>query len=1044
VVLQIILIISILLQLMAAILVLRLIPFTGHQRAWLLIALAVLLMALRRIAFFVGLVSDNSDFSLNAEVLGLFISILLVLGISSIKPLIRLIQNAHAEMEKRVNERTDALARLNTVLENEIIERLLLERALRTSEAHYRAVVEDQTELICRFLADGTLTFVNAAFGRYFGRSPEALISDNFFAIVGDAAAVIQAQLQTGPAATPPLVQTVTLEIGGRWQQWTIRGIYDEARTLVVYQVVGHDISDLIQHQQALLEARELLERRVQERTAELSAANEQLQREIAERERAEAALRESEERYRIISEISSDYAFSYRVEPDGHTVPEWTTGAAQRITGLSQAELLDAGRRARLIHPDDMNKAHERYSRLLRGEMDVTDLRIMTRQGELRWLRTYGKPIWDEDQKRVVRIYGASQDITQRKLAEEALREAKQRYEMAAGAGRTGMFDYNPLTGSLYVDASIKAMLGYAPDEIEDSIDMWLRLLTPATRAATIQLVRDQLQGDGTAIEFIQQFEHKNGSKRWLLGRGSITRAPNGQAIRVLGTNTDITDRRAVEQALRVQKAFLYQVIDSIPNLIFAKDRDGRYTMVNKAMAERHGSTFQALLGKRDEDINLNRAQVEYYRQQDQQVFDSGEPLLVLEESITASGSNEVYWYQAHKVPLFSPDGEVEYVLGVSTDITQRKLIEERLSQREEWLRTLINATPDIICVKDGIGRWLVANDADLKVFQLEGVNYVDQTDADLAAYTPFYRDAFLGCMETDERAWNAGRTTQGEEEIPLPDGTYRVFDIIKVPLFNEDGSRKGLVVVGRDVTARKAAEQQAVQLEIEKNRVKMLADFIRDSSHEFGTALSVINTSLYLLNQVHDPAKQKSHLNLLDKQIAYLQSLVEGLITMSRLDSGLDFVFQSIDVNYLLHNICTRLAVQVEQANLALVTNLAQNLPSVMSDQTHLQRAIMYIVDTAVKYTPGPGIITFCTGVQDGHIMIEISDTGMGIGEADLPHIFERFYRADHSRTSRRIGLGLSIAKKIIEAHHGTITAESTLGQGSTFRVFLPINAS
>ncbi len=115
-VLQIILIISILLQLMAAILVLRLIPFTGHQRAWLLIALAVLLMALRRIAFFVGLVSDNSDFSLNAEVLGLFISILLVLGISSIKPLIRLIQNAHAEMEKRVNERTDALAKLNTVL----------------------------------------------------------------------------------------------------------------------------------------------------------------------------------------------------------------------------------------------------------------------------------------------------------------------------------------------------------------------------------------------------------------------------------------------------------------------------------------------------------------------------------------------------------------------------------------------------------------------------------------------------------------------------------------------------------------------------------------------------------------------------------------------------------------------------------------------------------------------------------------------------------------------------------------------------------------
>ncbi|HEX3051132.1 MAG TPA: PAS domain S-box protein [Aggregatilineaceae bacterium] len=1043
-VLQIILIISILLQLTAAILALRLISFTGHQRAWLLIACAVLLMALRRIAFFVGLVSDNSDFSINAEVLGLFISIFLVLGISSIKPLIRLIQNAHAEMERRVNERTDALARLNTVLENEIIERLLLERALRTSEAHYRAVVEDQTELICRFLADGTLTFVDAAFGRYFGKLPETLINDNFFAIVGDAAAVIQAQLQAGHASNPPLVQTVTLEIGGRWQQWTIRGIYDEERTLVVYQVVGHDISDLIQHQQALLEAQELLERRVQARTAELSTANEQLQREITERERAETALRESEERYRIISEISSDYAFSYRVEPDGHTIPEWTTEAAQRITGLSQAELLDPGGRARLIHPDDLNKAYERYRRLVRGEIDVTDLRIVTQNGDLRWLRTYGKPIWDEDQKRVVRIYGASQDITQHKLAEEALREAKQRYEMAAGAGHTGMFDWSPLTSSLFVDDSIKAMLGYAPDEIKDTLDDWIRLLTPATSAATIQLVIDQLAGTGTTIEFIQQFEHKDGSKRWLLGRGSITRAPNGQAIRVLGTNTDITDRKAIEQALRVQKAFLYQVIDSMPNLIFAKDRAGHYMMVNKAMAERHATTIQALLGKRDEEINLNQSQVEYYRQQDQQVFKTGKPLLVLEESITVPDSNEVYWYQAHKVPLLSPDGEVEYVLGVSTDITQRKLIEEKLSQREEWLRTLINATPDIICVKDGVGRWLVANDADLKVFQLEHVNYVDKTDAELAAYTPFYRDAFLGCMDTDEIAWNAGGPTQSEEEIPHPDGTYRVFDIIKVPLFNEDGSRKGLVVIGRDITARKISEQQAVQLEIEKNRVKMLADFIRDSSHEFGTALSVINTSLYLLSQIHEPAKQKSHLNLLDKQVAYLQSLVEGLITMSRLDSGLDFVFQSLDVNYLLHNICTRLLTQVEKANLSLVTNLAQNLPPVMSDQTHLQRAIMNIVDNAVKYTPGPGVITFCTGVQDGHITIEISDTGIGIGEADLPHIFERFYRADHSRTSRRIGLGLSIARKIVEAHHGAITVESALGQGSTFRIFLPISAS
>ena len=136
------------------------------------------------------------------------------------------------------------------------------------------------------------------------------------------------------------------------------------------------------------------------------------------------------------------------------------------------------------------------------------------------------------------------------------------------------------------------------------------------------------------------------------------------------------------------------------------------------------------------------------------------------------------------------------------------RASLEHNLAETGTQLRTLINAMPDIVCFKDGEGRWLEANDFDLKLFQLEGVDYRGKKDSELAAFQDFYCDAFLESEASDEEAWRAGQMVRGEETIPRPDGTALVFDIIKVPLFNPDGSRKGLVVVGRDITARKQAE--------------------------------------------------------------------------------------------------------------------------------------------------------------------------------------------------------------------------------------------
>lgn len=123
--------------------------------------------------------------------------------------------------------------------------------------------------------------------------------------------------------------------------------------------------------------------------------------------------------------------------------------------------------------------------------------------------------------------------------------------------------------------------------------------------------------------------------------------------------------------------------------------------------------------------------------------------------------------------------------------------------------LQGLFKHSPDAIYFKDGEGRWLAANTAGLEIFHLNNKPYQGKTDAELAELAhPLYREAFLGCHTSDEMAWNLGRVSRVEEVIPLPEGGYKTFEVIKLPLFKPDGGRHGLMVLGRDVTERKEAE--------------------------------------------------------------------------------------------------------------------------------------------------------------------------------------------------------------------------------------------
>ncbi len=208
--------------------------------------------------------------------------------------------------------------------------------------------------------------------------------------------------------------------------------------------------------------------------------------------------------------------------------------------------------------------------------------------------------------------------------------------------------------------------------------------------------------------------------------------------------------------------------------------------------------------------------------------------------------------------------------ILGTAFDITERKLAEDALAEEEARLRTLIDAMPDFVCFKDCEGRWLEANQYAVELFGLEDVDYHGKKDRELAEYKPLYREALLTCEKSDELAWKAGCVTRNEEAVPQEDGDDRIFDVIKVPIFKEDGSRKALVIIGRDVTERIRSDEE---LRAEKERLAVTLRSIGD-----GVISTDRNGKILLINEAAEKLTGYSHDEAVGKPLAEVFRLKDG----------------------------------------------------------------------------------------------------------------------------------------------------------------------
>lgn len=278
---------------------------------------------------------------------------------------------------------------------------------------------------------------------------------------------------------------------------------------------------------------------------------------EISKRKLAEDALKEREEKYRLVVENASEGII---VTQDGKL--RYANPITSHFTGYTIDELTSRPFED-FVHPDDRRMVMGHYLRRIKGEEapGTYIFRVINKNGEIKWIEINGVMISWENRPATLNFL---RNITERKRIEEKLLTSEKRYELASRAGKVGVWDWNLETNEIYVDPNLKTMLGYADHEIQNHLDDWGKHVHPDDAERVIIEATAHIDGVKPQYEVIHRMLHKDGSTRWFLARGTAVRDANGKPYRLVGTDTDISERKQMEEEVREREAKLEtQTID-------------------------------------------------------------------------------------------------------------------------------------------------------------------------------------------------------------------------------------------------------------------------------------------------------------------------------------------------------------------------------------------------------------------------------------------------------------------------------------------------
>jgi PAS domain S-box-containing protein len=612
-----------------------------------------------------------------------------------------------------------------------------------------------------------------------------------------------------------------------------------------------------------------------------------------------------------------------------------------------------------------------------------------------------------------------------------------------SAAVDRAGRWSYT------YLSPVAERLTGRRLADLGQGLRSWRDLVEPADRPGWEAAVRRLLGGQPSQAEY--RLRRPDGGAVWV--RDSVTVSRGGDALRLDGVLTDVSERVQAQQALAQEQDLLRALLDNLPHSIYFKDRYSRFLRINKELARKHGLGEPSdAVGKTDFDyFSPEHAQQAF--DDEQEIIRSGRPLVDIEEKETWPDGHET-WVATTKMPLRDPQGQIIGTFGISRDITEKKRAAEELRASEERRRLIIDTAHEAFVGMDAAGAITSWNRQAEATFGWTRAEALGRSLAD-TIIPPAHREAHtLGLrrfLQTGE-----GRLLNRRIEVAAlhRDGHEFPVELTISPV--RQGGKIFFSAFVHDITERKRAEEelrQAKEAAEAANRAK--SEFLANMSHEIRTPMNGILGMTELALDTRLTREQREYLTMVKSSAEALLGVINDILDFSKIEAR-KMQLEEVDFSLRDHlgDTVKALGLRAQQKGLELACHVRPDVPDLLvGDPVRLRQVLVNLIGNAIKFTDQGEVVIEVSltsrdrqgaeePLPDGRgsleVLFEVRDTGIGIAAEKQATIFEAFSQADVSTTRRfgGTGLGLTICNQLARMMGGGIAVESAEGRGSTFR--------
>ena len=747
---------------------------------------------------------------------------------------------------------------------------------------------------------------------------------------------------------------------------------------------------------------------------------------EITERKRAERGLLESEDRLRIALEASGMGWWQF-TPSTGIVRNDAVYGRIHGITGREW----HVGEAPPLVHPDDLPHVRRAFD-VAFDPADpkplVTQYRIRRADGAERWLEAYGRAAFDGEgaERRAVEIVGTVSDITDRKLAEDALRRGEERLRFIADRARVGYWDCDVESGRIEWSPMTYRLYGI-PESEPISHERILEAIHRDDRRRVDRAQSDCREGRRPDFDVQFRVTPEADAPRWLYVRG-ITECRDGRPERMAGIVVDVTERVAAE-ALAQRQSLL---VDLSLEPIFVWDLELGIVQWNAGAERLYGYRAEEAVGRSSQALLKTRHPLPIARFL-RELRARGEWTGEVEH--TAQDGRTVIVESRQQ--LVEIDGRT-MVLETDRDVTERKRAVAALAAREAELRMLSDNSPDLMTRFDSNYRHVYMSAAAGAATGRAASDFLGKTSRE-AGMPSDLCDAWESALE---RVFRTGTAETVQFAYRGPSGE-RHFASKLVPEFGADGAVQTVLGVSRDVTDRVLRERELEDNDRRKN------DFLAMLAHELRNPLAAIRSAVAVLDvDRDDPGACDWGRDVIARQSTLLTRLIDDLLDVSRITRGkIQLKPEPLDLREVLQRAADGVRAFIEEKRHTFEVRLPDTPLPVRGDPARLEQIAVNLLNNAAKYTDPGGHISLSAGREGDEAVFRVRDTGVGIAREQLPHIFGLFTQVEGSldRAQGGLGIGLTLVRRLAEKHGGRATAASAgPGRGSEFTVSLPIRKS